>query len=396
MHKSAKYHHWFLLISLTLPLYSNALSAQTLNQQSFPEIRITISAGQLKQLKSSKGSKLKMNDAILTINGDTASIKDMHVRGKTTLYFNRKSFSVDLDKTLDVMIEGEKIPLEKIDLLNLAMDKNIWHNRWSFLIMAQLGIFPPFNSYCTVLINNEPQGIYLLVEKPQHAASSLGSPYIIRRGLNHAVDKEYIETTSKEELKKYRKQYRSLYETGNLKGEALYQRFNESIYIDHYFTWIGFNYLVMNGDYSDELFLYIHPDTKRYEVIGWDYDDLFKVNPHEGKVIRNQTYKDRMLFSLEDSFDKKIASDDYIYSKYKETLNQLLFLFDSTLVTSSSQKVMHELESLSLNPENVQATRYLDKDPFDIENAKQDMHKSISYLLSHMDILLKKFETKSE
>ena len=204
MHKSAKYHHWFLLISLTLPLYSNALSAQTLNQQSFPEIRITISAGQLKQLKSSKGSKLKMNDAILTINGDTASIKDMNLRGKTTLYFNRKSFSVDLDKTLDVMIEGEKIPLEKIDLLNLAMDKNIWHNRWSFLIMAQLGIFPPFNSYCTVLINNEPQGIYLLVEKPQHAASSLGSPYIIRRGLNHAVDKEYIETASKEELKKYR------------------------------------------------------------------------------------------------------------------------------------------------------------------------------------------------
>jgi len=391
MNNSAKNYQRFMRVILALFIHSTVLSAQELPKQSFPEIRITISARQLRQLQFSKGSKLRMDDAIIAIDRDTASIKDMHVRGKTTLYFRRKSFSIDLDKSLEVSIDGKMIVLKKFDLLNLAMDKNLWHNRWSFLIMAQLGIFPPFNSYCTVLINNEPQGIYLLVEKPQHTASSLGSPYIIRRGLNHAIDKEYIETTSKEELKKYRKQYRSLYETGNLKGEALYQRFNESIYIDHYFTWIGFNYLVMNGDYSDELFLYINPETKRYEVIAWDYDDLFMANPHEGKAIRNQTNKDRMLFSLEDSFDKKIASDDYVYSKYKETLNRLLLRFDSALVKSAFQKVLDELESLSINPENVQATRYMDKDPFDIENAKQDAEKYMEYLINHRIILLKEF-----
>lgn len=42
--------------------------------------------------------------------------------------------------------------------------------------MNELGIFLLFNTYCTVRINNQPEGIYLLVEKPHHASATKKAP----------------------------------------------------------------------------------------------------------------------------------------------------------------------------------------------------------------------------
>ena len=247
-------------------------------------------------------------------------------------------------------------------------------------------------SYCTVSINEKPQGIYLLVEKPQHAAASLKSPYTIRRGENHVIDNDYDDTNSKEEAKAYKKQFYSLYETGALKGELLYQYISKAINIHLYFKWIAFNYLIMNGDYADELFLYINPNTKLYEVIAWDYDDLFMVSPHEGRSVRNQDFKERLIFSLEDDLDKTIVRDDYVYSKYELSLKDLLITCDSSMLATTSQKVLSELIAVSHNPENSKVSLYLDKEPFDIESAKYDVEKSIAYLQSRRSLVLKELE----
>jgi hypothetical protein len=52
-----------------------------------------------------------------------------------------------------------------------------------------------------VRMNNEPQGIYLLVEKPHQATSHMKSTYMVRRGLDHKIDTEYDDTNSKEQAK---------------------------------------------------------------------------------------------------------------------------------------------------------------------------------------------------
>ena len=129
------------LLSIAIFSSSNAFT-QVLSNSPFPEIRITISQRQFNTLQTSKGAKLNLKNAIMTVNGDTAKINDVHLRGNNTLNFKRKSMSVDLDKSIHVKLGEQTVSLKKFHLLNLAMDKNLWHNRWSYLMMSQLGIFP--------------------------------------------------------------------------------------------------------------------------------------------------------------------------------------------------------------------------------------------------------------
>ncbi|MBP9926433.1 MAG: CotH kinase family protein [Cyclobacteriaceae bacterium] len=356
----------------------------------FPEIQINISANQFNKLKSAQGVKLELKDAQMILNEDTAKVDNIHIRGNNSLNFKRKSFSVDLDKSVVIRTAQGKTHVKKFLLLSLIMDKNLWHSRWAFLMMNELSLFPLFNSFCTVSVNNEPQGIYLLVEKPHQATTRLKSTYMVRRGLDHKIDTEYDDTNSKEQAKLYRKQYYSLYNTANLHGDSLLSHLNKSINLHSYFSWIGFNYLTMNGDYSDELFLYINPSTGLYEAIGWDYDDLFRMSPHEGQEVRKAQFGEKMIFSLEDSFDRMIAADPVVYSSYLKSLKNVLTICDSTLITTTSQRVLNELDHLNKNEAQRKATLYIDKEEFDIDKTHKDIKESMSFLLTRRRVALKK------
>jgi spore coat protein H len=355
----------------------------------FPEIRIAMPERQFLNLQKQKGSKLNLKNCQMTYNGLPTKIRDLHLRGKSTLNYQRKSFSVDLEDAIELTIDGKQASLKKFDLLNLAMDRNLWHNRWSFLLLSRIGIFPPVNSYSTLWINDQPQGIYLLVEKPQAAMAQLKSPYMIRRGLAHKIDQEYVATQSKDSVKGYRKKYHALYDAARLKDESLYHHLQNVLNIEAYFKWMGFNYFVKNGDYSDELFLYIDANSRRYKVMAWDYDDLLLDYPHEGRAVRYQMLKDRLIFSLEDDLDKTIAADDYVYDHYTHTLKSLLQQIDDTLLDAMAQQVLGELQILVADPKNGEVTRYLDRDPFTIESAAYDLEHSTQFLKMRRTVLLK-------
>ncbi|MCJ7468509.1 MAG: CotH kinase family protein [Maribacter sp.] len=355
----------------------------------FPEIRITMPERQFLYLQKQKGSKLNLKNSQMTYNGTPTKIKDIHLRGKSTLHYQRKSFSVDLDDAIKVTIDGQNVSLKKFDLLNLAMDRNLWHNRWSFLLLSNMGIFPPVNTYSTLWINDQPQGIYLLVEKPQSAMSQLKSPYMIRRGIEHKIDQEYVAIDSKDSVKGYRKKYYALYDAARLKEEALYHHLQKVLNIEAYFKWMGFNYFVKNGDYSDELFLYIDPNSGRYKVMAWDYDDLLMDYPHEGRAARYQMLKDHMIFSLEDDLDKTIASDEYVYEHYKGVLKTLLQTIDDDLLDAVAQQVLGELQILNEDTINGEVTRYLDRDPFKSESAVYDIDHTTQFLKMRRTVLLK-------
>ncbi|MBK5278378.1 MAG: CotH kinase family protein [Bacteroidia bacterium] len=166
----------FLLLSLPYPAVSTCPP-----EKKFPEIRIFISKNQLINLQSTTDEKLELSKALMLIGHDTAHVKEIHARGNNSLKFKRKSLSVELDKSLTVHANEKKTHLKKFDLLNLVMDKNLWHNRWSDINLETLGLLPISNFYCKVWINDQPQGIFLLVEKPQQAQAKLKSPYMLRR-----------------------------------------------------------------------------------------------------------------------------------------------------------------------------------------------------------------------
>jgi hypothetical protein len=360
---------------------------------SFPQIRIRISPGQYDNLLKSKGEKMILKSPVMTVNQETAVVKEIHSRGNNSLTFEHKSLAVELEKAITVTQDGKTVKLKKFDLMNLVMDKNLWHNRWAFLNMAKIGIFPLFNTYTTVWINDQPQGIYLLVEKPRHYTSGdARSPYMIRRGPEHNIEDEYIDTDVKDEAKKYKKQFQALYDDiGKFKGEELYIKLNTSLYLNHYFNWMAFNYLIMNGDYMDELYLYIQPKTGQFDVIPWDYDDILRPVPHEGARARNavQSLKNKLVFSSEDPLDRAIGSDEYVYRMYEQEFRKLLQALPPEDLKAAADQVAAELESLSRDGASAKASMFLGKEPFLFEQAKEDMNTSITFVISRRNSLQK-------
>ncbi len=359
-------------------------------QSGLPEIRITISKGQFTNLQN-KGERMTLKSPVFLIDGDTAVIKEVHSRGNNSLTFEHKSLSVELDKAFTLIIDGAKNKIKKFDLLNLVMDKNLWHNRWAYLAMSEVGIFPLANTFCTLWINNQPQGIYLLVEKPQHYTASIKSPYMMRRGVDNSIHNEYTETSSKEESKRYKRQYLDLYaDIEKYKEKELYDQLSKKLELNHYFEWLAFNYLIMNGDYADELFLYIKPGSGLFDVIPWDYDDILLRAPHEGAETRNAVpgFKYKYIFSSEDPLDRAIASNEYIYKQYLISFTKLMTALPPETLTKISEKVMGELDVVSKNQDIVKASLFLGRDSFQPQVAKEDIIARLNFLIVRRNGLL--------
>jgi spore coat protein H len=359
----------------------------------FPEIKIYLSKNQYSNLQTNNSDKLVFTNLLMMINRDTASVKEVHVRGNNSLKFKRKSLSVELEKTITIHTGQKKTHLKKFNLLNLSMDKHLWHNRWSDLNMETIGLFPLYNSYCTVWINDQPQGIFLLVEKPQQVKAKLKSPYMLRRGPNHTISDEYFEDEEKESAKKYRKQFYSMYsDISTLSDDNLAKQLSQRINLDNYFQFLAFNYLVMNGDYADEVFFYIEPKNQWFEVIPWDYDDILRPVPHEGRTLRNKEFSDKKLFSLEESLDRAIAGNVPLYHRYEQSLKNLLLTLDSTALTETAHQVIRELEQISADQAIADATLFLDLSPFHIVQAKEDILLSIDLILKRRKWILEELK----
>ena len=96
------------------------------------------------------------------------------------------------------------------------------------------------------------------------------------------------------------------------------------VHLDHYFKWLAFNYLIKNGDYTDELFLYLDEDENRFDIIPWDYDDIFMRQPHDGFDKRNQVLDHQLLFSGEAYLDVVIDGDKFLYLEFLRNFSQIV------------------------------------------------------------------------
>ena len=358
-------------------------------EKKFPELRIYISKSQFNSLQSTSEEKVELSKPVMLIDQDTAHVKEIHARGNNSLKFKRKSLSVELDKSLTVHSNEVKIHLKKFDLLNLVMDKHLWHNRWSDINLETIGLLPLYNFYCKVWINDEPQGIFLLVEKPQQAQAKLKSPYMLRRGPTHTITDDYFDDSDKDAAKKYKKQFQSIYSIIKSPSEKeQVAQLNKVINLDNYFQFLAFNYLVMNGDYADEVFFYIDPKNQLFELIPWDYDDILRPVPHEGRAERNREFADKKIFSLEESFDRAIAGNKELYTLYEQSLKKMLLTLDSTSLATSAHHVLSELEQLSQDKPMADVTLFLDLHPFEITNAREDILQSLDFILKRRNWIL--------
>jgi spore coat protein H len=274
---------------------------------------------------------------------------------------------------------GEVKSLTRFKLLALAMDYTYIENRVAFGLLEEAGIMPLFYKFVEFRINNETQGVYLLVEDPERFYKEAGSEYILRRGYDHRIeDSDYEAADHFIPVDEYEKRYREIYSLlATSSGIELYMELGQRLHIAEYFRKMAIDYLLRNGDYTDEVFLYAlkEKDTVRFHPIPWDYDDIFSENPHEvgrswgmGNVFGPRYYDsqqdiyndigDKLIFSIEDDLDYAIAKDPFLYSQYEAELGNLLNIIDKEVVTKVFNETEEELSTFYNSIRVIEQSQY--------------------------------------
>jgi len=379
---------YFLLLFLIQGLhqtrtYCQSFPAENLNLSDSVRaientISLAISNPQYDALRATTGEKINIKTGFVIINGDTIKTGEISTRGQTTLMFRRKSLGFKLKSEALIHHRNEADSLKKFSLLNLAMDQYYCRNRLAFGMMEEIGIFNLIYSFCDLRINQKSQGVFMIIERPEDwAIRKENSPLVIRRGYNHQIEKTKSGKKSyHDDINKYLKQYRQIYKDLNkFEGEELYTALTQYIDLDSYMKWLAFNFIVRNGDYSDEVFFYIDPEINKYRIIPWDYDDIFASAPHEGSLQRNKIMGDKLIFSSEDDLDKKIASDPYLYKVYLSKFKEVLEVLSPAVLKKVFENTYAELYPFFMNEDIISNSEFDVYKDADINNLK-------SYLLT--------------
>jgi spore coat protein H len=339
-------------------------------------INLYTSKSSYQTIKTTIGEKISIKTTKLVINGDTLIPEEISTRGQTTLYLRRKSYSIKLESAASFQHGKRKKSLKKFLVLSLSMDRNYCNNRLAFEMMESLKIFKLFYSFCELRINDQSEGICMIVERPEDwAIKKKNSPLVIRRGYDHKIDKE--KTGKKTEIadaKKCKDYYRQIYRSLNkYEGEELYLKLSTWLDMDVYMKWLAFNFFVRNGDYTDEIFFYIDPEINKFCIIPWDYDDLFFPNPHEGTVKSRNIIGDKLIFSAEDLLDKKIATDPYMYNNYLIQLGNMLNQLSPAVLRKVFENTYAELYPYYSNDEIINMSEYDPYKKVNLVRLKTDM-----------------------
>ncbi len=298
-----------------------------------------------------------------SLNGVALQIKEIHTRGKTSLTYWRKSYTVSLEEAHTFRSKDGPKQLKKFYLLSMSMDHGCFHNRLAFHCFEELGLFPLFYQYTELQINGQSEGIYLLVQRPaDYALQEVNSPGILRRGSTDFVVKEkYAKGIAEADRKKYMASFAAIRRLcSKEKGAQLFESLQNHIDLEAYFSWLSVNYLLRNGDYTDELFYYVLPDRQeiKFGIIPWDFDDILASAPHEGNAARNYEFRNHLLFSSEDRLDRVIAKDPFVYGKYLEQLLVTYERLDPSVISTIFAQIKLELAPYMLDADILEISKH--------------------------------------
>jgi spore coat protein H len=311
-------------------------------------IRLSMSDDDYQRLVDARAAKIEINNVTMELDGLELPIKRVRLRGNSALNFRRKSYSVALREKQRIAFGEEERMVKKFMLNSMTMDRGYFRNRFAFLCLREMGLFPLRHGYLEIIVNGRSEGLGLILQRPEDYALNEGKGrFILRRGYGERVESfEAAKDVGKKEEKAYLKAFEEIVDMcRHLKGEALYRRLSARVDLDAYFRWLAFNYWIRNGDYTDEIYFYTAtpPKSVRFSIIPWDYDDIFAPKPHEGQIKRDQHLGDKHLFSSESLMDRTIAKDPVLYERYLVVLEEVLNFFNSEQLRAILTQVYQEL-----------------------------------------------------
>ncbi len=327
---------------------------------------LTVTPDKQDFIYSSRDSTYSIEDSELSLsfNDQQVALEEIRVRGNSATRYQRKSYVVFLSDPIRVVNRsgGGVKELSRFKLIALTMDYTYIENRVAFGILEEAGVMPLFFKFVEFRINGHTQGVYLLIEDPEAYYQEIGSEFIIRRGYNHTIDDtDYLPSSHFIPYNTYEDRYKQIYNgLTNYQGEELHGILAERLNLDLYFRKMGIDYLLQNGDYTDEIYLYsrVEDEAIRFYPIPWDYDDIFSGAPHElnrawgmGTLFGKRFYETMeeiysvvgktLVYSIEDDLDYSIARDPVLYKYYTSALKDLFNELDSEVI----ERVFAETES---------------------------------------------------
>ncbi len=320
----------------------------------------------------------------LIYNNKEFEVENFNLRGESALRYRKKSFSVETEIPIGVTSpfnSQEHYYMRNIKLISLVSDYTYLEGRLSFGLLSKLEIQPLFFSFVEVFLNENTQGVYMLIEDPDEYTFKQGYEFILRRGYNGNVSKSWFyQNYSSLEASDYIKSFNEIYkELTNLDGEALYNFLSGKLNINNYFKKIACDYLMMNGDYSDEIFFIgkFKSGSVYFDIIPRDYNDIFSKLPHEvgkktgvGKRFGERYYSsiediiddvgEKLIFSIENDLDYVIARDKFLYVKYLEQLDTVCQIISENLIDEIFDDIKEELDPYYKVPEIIEQSKYGD------------------------------------
>lgn len=369
-----KLHRSVFFFILTLSLASACFreedfftrySGQVLNLHMTPE--------QEEQIYTSRGNQFFIKDPLptLQLNDELLLIDRFKIRGQNTLNFRKKSFSVNLDKPVEWRMNNCVYHAENFKLLSMVYDYTYIENRIALKLHERIGLWPLQTFYTEVNINAHHNGLYLFVADPEeYFLDHLNKAFILRREYGNEIrryEKNELDIEHSDEF--YIAKYDSIYTLIEIfEGEELYKRLSTVLDLEKYFRKLAVDFLIRNGDTTDEIFFYttLKNGELVYTPLPWDCDDIFLEFPHEigrewgtGKLFGNRNYNsmddviadvgDVLLFSIEEDLDYKIATDTYMYQEYLKQAHYVTQVLTEEVIENIFSEVYYELEPFYTN-----------------------------------------------
>ncbi len=340
----------------------------------------------------------------MTYGGKLYSIKDFNSRGKGTLSFDRKSYSVDVkgDLTASTGSNSETREYGRFKLLAMPFDYTYIENKLSHYIMEELGIWHLNTFFTELKLNKSHQGLYLFHEDPyEYTFKEAGALCTIRRNMKGGIDKYKINKKNNAKADDfYLGKYHEIYDIiTEYSEEELLNSLESRMNLENYMRKMVVDLILRNGDSTDEVFFYAIENGRGeiyFEIHPWDYDDIFSKKAHEiGREgdngekfgIRNyETEEDheqelggRLVYSIEDDLDYIILKDDILYRKYLEILMDALQILNPEFISSTFSHLHDELLPFYNIPEVIENSKK-DVKATSMEIWKSNMKEKEEYL----------------
>ena len=266
----------------------------------------------------------------------------------------------------------DEVKLKSFYLMNMRYDRAQYQIAWTSQMLRDLDLFYPHTQYMRVTANNEPLGMFMMIEPPQDAIRRIfpDTVSVYRRKRSNVYAHEW--SASVADLDRSLSRLRSLNHEEQVANPL--QSYGRVIDIEKYLRWMALNSILQNFDYLDEPYFFeVRSDKEKSEplqLMAWDFDDIAYEREKTGHL------DDPHFYSALDQLDFAIHRNPELFARYKEVLAEML----AEMPIARIERYMRDALAFRLSLD--------DGRPAAVQTAFEELAQDISQ--EHLDILTKR------